>query len=53
MSIDGPYRTHARNIAVGGAANSRHIHADAAGFFVGQISTWVTHSRSLGAATTS
>jgi uncharacterized protein YcbK (DUF882 family) len=52
MSIDGPYRTRARNTAVGGAANSRHIQADAADFFVGQIST-VTHSRSLGAATTS
>jgi hypothetical protein len=47
MSVDGPYRTRARNKAVGGAANSRHIHADAADFFVAQITNWVTHSPAL------
>jgi len=48
ISVDGPYRTVARNRAVGGAPDSRHIHADAADFFVQQIGVWVQHSPKLG-----
>lgn len=47
MTVDGPYRTRARNTAVGGARDSRHVHADAADFFVGQIDGWVKRSRRL------
>lgn len=48
MVVDGPYRTKARNIAVGGASDSRHVHADAADFFVAQVDGWVAHGRGNG-----
>jgi peptidase M15-like protein len=48
MVVDGPYRTKARNIAVGGASDSRHVHADAADFFVAQVDGWVAHGRANG-----
>lgn len=47
MTVDGPYRTVSRNKAVGGAADSRHLHADGADFFVAQIATWVQNSPRL------
>ena len=40
MTVDGPYRTVARNRAVGGAQNSRHTYADAADFYTAQVATW-------------
>jgi uncharacterized protein YcbK (DUF882 family) len=40
MTVDGPYRTEARNRAVGGAPLSRHVQADAADFFVDQVDRW-------------
>ena len=45
MVVDGPYRTVKRNREVGGAANSRHIHADGADFFVQQVDRWIAHGR--------
>jgi hypothetical protein len=47
VTVDGPYRTRARNKAVGGAKDSRHIHADAADFFLGQVTDWVRQSPKL------
>jgi len=47
MTVDGPYRTVARNRAVGGAEGSRHTHADAADFFVTQVDAWVAASPKL------
>lgn len=47
MKIDGPFRTVRHNREVGGAADSRHTHADAADFFVAQIDRWVRESRQL------
>jgi hypothetical protein len=47
MTVDGPYRTRARNAAVHGASDSRHIHADGADFFVQQVDRWVKQSPSL------
>jgi hypothetical protein len=44
MTIDGPYRTEARNRQVGGAPLSRHVHADASDHFVGQVDRWVRQS---------
>jgi Peptidase M15 len=41
MSIDSGYRSPEHNRAVGGAADSRHTHADAADFFVAQVDRWV------------
>lgn len=47
MTVDGPYRTRTHNRAVGGAGDSRHIHADAADFFVAQVDRWVRHSKTM------
>jgi uncharacterized protein YcbK (DUF882 family) len=47
MTVDGPYRTRAHNFAVGGAPDSRHVHADAADFFLGQVNTWIVRSPRL------
>lgn len=41
MTVDGPYRTVERNREVGGAADIRHLHADAADFFVRQVDRWI------------
>jgi hypothetical protein len=48
MTVDGPYRTPARNRAVGGAAGSRHVHADGADFFTDQVDAWAMHLRRHG-----
>jgi peptidase M15-like protein len=48
VTVDGPYRTEARNIAVGGARDSRHVHADAADFFVAQVERWIAHGARIG-----
>ncbi len=48
MIVDGPYRTPQRNREVGGARDSRHIHADAADFFVAQVDRWIAHGRETG-----
>jgi hypothetical protein len=48
MVVDGPYRTEARNRAVGGAQNSRHTFADAADFFSAQVDRWIAHGRATG-----
>jgi hypothetical protein len=45
MTVDGPYRTAARNRAVGGAADSRHVHADGADFYRAQVDDWARHLR--------
>ncbi len=42
MSIDSGYRTPERNREVGGAADSRHTHGDAADFFAAQVDGWIT-----------
>ncbi len=47
MTVDGPYRTPAKNRAVGGASNSRHTYADAADFFAAQVDRWVRQSPTL------
>jgi hypothetical protein len=47
MTVDGPYRTPARNKAVGGAIDSRHLRADAADFFAQQVDRWVAQSPRL------
>lgn len=41
MTIDSGYRTPEHNREVGGAADSRHTHADTADFFVAQVDRWV------------
>jgi predicted transposase YbfD/YdcC len=41
MTVDGPYRTAAHNRAIGGALDSRHVHADGADFFAEQVDRWV------------
>jgi hypothetical protein len=41
MIVEGPYRTVERNRAVGGAGDSRHIHADGADFFLQQVERWI------------
>ena len=41
ISIDSGYRTPAHNRQVGGAADSRHMHGDAADFFVAQVDRWI------------
>ena len=41
ISIDSGYRTPAHNRQVGGAADSRHTHGDAADFFVAQVDRWI------------
>lgn len=48
MTVDGPFRTKARNIAVGGASDSRHVHADAADFFATQVDGWIAHGKGNG-----
>jgi hypothetical protein len=48
MVVDGPYRTVERNREVGGASDSRHIHADGADFFVAQVERWIGHGRQTG-----
>jgi hypothetical protein len=48
MTVDGPYRTEKRNREVGGAADSRHTHADGADFFVQQVERWIEHGRRTG-----
>ena len=48
MVVDGPYRTPKRNREVGGAQDSRHVHADGADFFVGQVDRWIAHGRQTG-----
>lgn len=47
MTVDGPYRTAARNRAVGGAPLSRHVQADAGDFFMAQVNEWVAKSSKL------
>lgn len=47
MTVDGPYRTKAHNVAVGGAPDSRHTHADGADFFAEQVDEWVRASSRL------
>ena len=47
VSIDGPYRTPARNRAVGGAARSRHIEADASDHYLQQVDRWIRQSPKL------
>jgi hypothetical protein len=47
MNVDGPFRTHEHNVAVGGASDSRHVHADAADFFRPQVLRWVALSKRL------
>lgn len=51
MTVDGPYRTRARNIAVGGAPLSRHVQADGADFFEVQVNRWAEHIRKHGEST--
>ena len=41
MTIDSGYRTPDWNRHVGGAADSRHTHGDAADFFTAQVDSWV------------
>jgi hypothetical protein len=41
MTVDGPYRTPAKNREVGGASDSRHMHADGADFFTAQVDRWI------------
>lgn len=48
MTVDGPYRTRAKNALVGGAIDSRHVHADAADFFKGQVDRWAERIRKRG-----
>lgn len=48
LVVDGPYRTPQRNRQVGGAEGSRHIHADGADFFVGQVERWIAQGRQSG-----
>jgi hypothetical protein len=43
ISIDSGYRTPAHSRQVGGAADSRHMHGDAADSFVAQVDRWITH----------
>lgn len=47
MTVDGPYRTEAKNVEVGGASDSRHKYADAADFFVTQVDHWIRTSPKL------
>lgn len=47
MSVDGPYRTKSHNMAVGGASDSRHVHADGGDFFLAQVNGWIRKSRKL------
>ena len=48
ISIDLGYRTPAHNRQVGGAADSRHMHGDAADFFVAQVDRWIAHGTAGG-----
>src|SRR5919199_6091924 len=41
MTVDSGFRTRDWNRHVGGAADSRHMHGDAADFFVAQVDSWV------------
>lgn len=50
MTVDGPYRTPAHNKAVGGASDSRHIHADGADFFLAQVQSWGSRAHVLAVA---
>jgi hypothetical protein len=47
VSVDGPFRTRAKNAAVGGAQLSQHLYAAAADFFVEQVDRWVAGSKAL------
>jgi hypothetical protein len=47
IAIDGPFRTEAKNRQVHGAADSRHLHADASDHFVEQVDRWVRTSHLL------
>lgn len=47
ISIDGPYRTPARNRAVGGASQSRHMSADATDHYLAQVNRWIRQSPKL------
>lgn len=47
MTVDGPFRTQAKNREVGGARQSRHLFADAADFFVQQVDRWIAASPKL------
>jgi hypothetical protein len=48
MTVNGPFRTRAKNTQVGGAKDSRHVHADAADFFRAQVDQWANHIRRHG-----
>lgn len=48
MTVDGPYRTDSRNREVGGALESRHVHADAGDFYRAQVDGWAAHIRRAG-----
>lgn len=48
MVVDGPYRTRQRNRQVGGASDSRHVHADGADFFLAQVDRWAAGIRRPG-----
>lgn len=48
MTVDGPYRTRKRNREVGGAPESRHVYADGADFFRGQVDRWAEGIRRRG-----
>lgn len=45
VDVDGPYRTKRKNQQVGGASDSRHVHADGADFFEAQVDEWVAHGK--------
>lgn len=47
VTVNGPYRTASRNRAVGGASASRHVQADAADLFAGQVDGWVKRAKRL------
>lgn len=47
IRIDGPYRTPAKNREVGGAADSRHLHADGTDLFADQVDSMVRRASHL------
>jgi hypothetical protein len=47
VTVNGPYRTPAKNREVHGALLSRHIHADAADLYKEQVDGWVARAKHL------